>query len=60
LIGKDRSLVLHGGGNTSVKVKIKSILGEERDVLYVKGSGIDLAVLELEGMVGLNLQEIRL
>src|SRR4030042_3184480 len=59
LIGRDPSLVLHGGGNTSVKVKIKNIVGEKRDVLYVKGSGIDLAALEPEGMVGLELQELR-
>ncbi len=59
LIGKDPSLVLHGGGNTSVKLKIKNILGEERDVLYVKGSGADLAALGPEGLVGLELQELR-
>ena len=59
LIGKDPSLVLHGGGNTSVKLKIKNVLGEERDVLYVKGSGADLAALGPEGLVGLELQELR-
>jgi rhamnose utilization protein RhaD (predicted bifunctional aldolase and dehydrogenase)/NAD(P)-dependent dehydrogenase (short-subunit alcohol dehydrogenase family) len=59
LIGKDPSLVLHGGGNTSVKLKTKSIVGEERDVLYVKGSGADLAALEPEGLVGLELQELQ-
>src|SRR3990172_7547418 len=59
LIGKDPSLVLHGGGNTSVKLKIKNILGEERDVLYVKGSGADLAALGPEGLVGLELQELQ-
>jgi rhamnose utilization protein RhaD (predicted bifunctional aldolase and dehydrogenase) len=45
LLGKDPGLVLHGGGNTSVKLRSKNILGEERDVLYVKGSGADLAAL---------------
>jgi rhamnose utilization protein RhaD (predicted bifunctional aldolase and dehydrogenase)/NAD(P)-dependent dehydrogenase (short-subunit alcohol dehydrogenase family) len=59
LIGKDPSLVLHGGGNTSVKLKIKNILREERDVLYVKGSGADLAALGPEGLVGLELQELQ-
>ena len=59
LIGRDPSLVLHGGGNTSVKLKIKNILGEERDVLYVKGSGADLATLGPEGLVGLELQELQ-
>ena len=62
LIGKDPDLVLHGGGNTSVKLRIANILGEERDVLYVKGSGADLADLGPEGLVGvelLALQELR-
>ncbi|HSB04932.1 MAG TPA: bifunctional aldolase/short-chain dehydrogenase, partial [Thermodesulfobacteriota bacterium] len=59
LIGRDPSLVLHGGGNTSVKVKIKDIVGEARDVLYVKGSGVDLAALGPEGLVGLELQELQ-
>ncbi|OGP88979.1 MAG: hypothetical protein A2156_04860 [Deltaproteobacteria bacterium RBG_16_48_10] len=59
LIGKEPSLVLHGGGNTSVKLKTRNIVGEERDVLYVKGSGADLATLEPEGMVGLELHELR-
>lgn len=34
LLGRDRSLVLHGGGNTSVKTKEKNLLGEEEDILY--------------------------
>ncbi len=59
LIGKDPDLVLHGGGNTSVKVRVKNVVGEEREVLYVKGSGGDLAFLEPEGMVGLELQELQ-
>lgn len=59
LIGKDPGLVLHGGGNTSVKLKMKNVVGEERDVLWVKGSGVDLGVLGPGGMVGLELQEIR-
>ena len=59
LIGKDPGLVLHGGGNTSVKVRVKNIVGEEREVLYVKGSGGDLASLEPDGMVGLEFQELQ-
>ena len=39
LLGRDKSLVLHGGGNTSVKLREKDVFGVERDVLYVKGSG---------------------
>ena len=41
LIGRDSDLVLHGGGNTSVKIKTKNIVGEEQEVLYVKGSGVE-------------------
>jgi rhamnose utilization protein RhaD (predicted bifunctional aldolase and dehydrogenase) len=40
LLGRDKSLVLHGGGNTSVKLREKDLFGEQRDVLYVKGSGL--------------------
>jgi rhamnose utilization protein RhaD (predicted bifunctional aldolase and dehydrogenase)/NAD(P)-dependent dehydrogenase (short-subunit alcohol dehydrogenase family) len=59
LIGKDPNLVLHGGGNTSVKLKTRDILGEDQEVLYVKGSGIDLAMIEPAGLVGLDLNPLR-
>ncbi len=59
LIGSNRNLVLHGGGNTSVKLKLKNIVGEEIDVLFVKGSGLDLATIEPEGFVGLELNPLR-
>jgi rhamnose utilization protein RhaD (predicted bifunctional aldolase and dehydrogenase)/NAD(P)-dependent dehydrogenase (short-subunit alcohol dehydrogenase family) len=49
LIGGDPSLVLHGGGNTSVKVLERNLFGEEEAVLYVKGSGCDLASIGPEG-----------
>ena len=55
LLGAEKSLVLHGGGNTSVKLREKDIFGEEREVLYVKGSGWDLATIEAEGFVPLPL-----
>ena len=59
LIGGDPGMVLHGGGNTSVKLRIKNILGEEQDILYIKGSGIDLAAIEPEDFVGLELEPLR-
>ena len=59
LIGGEANLVLHGGGNTSVKLPMKNILGEEQEVLYVKASGIDLATIEPAGFVGLDLNPIR-
>jgi len=45
LLGADKSLVLHGGGNTSVKLREQDLFGEEREVLYVKGSGCDLETI---------------
>ncbi len=49
LLGRDRSLVLHGGGNTSVKLTEPNIFGENEDLLYVKGSGWDLASISEAG-----------
>jgi len=49
LLGRDPSLVLHGGGNTSVKVREPNIFGEAEDILYVKGSGWDLETIEAAG-----------
>lgn len=49
LLGVDSSLVLHGGGNTSVKATQKNIFGEDETILYVKGSGWDLATIEAPG-----------
>ncbi|CAB1057901.1 Putative oxidoreductase [Olavius sp. associated proteobacterium Delta 1] len=55
LIGADPNLVLHGGGNTSVKLKHKNILGEDQEILFIKGSGVDLATIEPERFVALDL-----
>lgn len=49
LLGADPSLVLHGGGNTSVKTRERTLVGEEQELLYVKGSGWDLATIEAPG-----------
>ncbi|MBS2014017.1 MAG: bifunctional aldolase/short-chain dehydrogenase [Deltaproteobacteria bacterium] len=49
LLGADMSLVLHGGGNTSVKAEARTIFGETVPVLHVKGSGWDLATIEPPG-----------
>jgi len=59
LIGSSSSLVLHGGGNTSVKLKQKNILGEKNDVVYIKGSGKDLSTIDPDGFVGLYLNPLR-
>jgi rhamnose utilization protein RhaD (predicted bifunctional aldolase and dehydrogenase)/NAD(P)-dependent dehydrogenase (short-subunit alcohol dehydrogenase family) len=55
LLGADKSLVLHGGGNTSVKLREKDVFGVERDVLYVKGSGADLQAISAAGFSPLPL-----
>jgi rhamnose utilization protein RhaD (predicted bifunctional aldolase and dehydrogenase) len=55
LLGRDKSLVLHGGGNTSVKVRERNLFGEEEDILYLKGSGWDLETIEAEGFAPVRL-----
>lgn len=55
LIGQEEDLVLHGGGNTSAKAVITNILGEEEQVIFVKGSGWDLGAIEPAGLPGLKL-----
>jgi len=59
LLGKDPSLVLHGGGNTSVKIKEKDLWGNRREVLYIKGSGLDLACIEPKDFVALELEPLQ-
>jgi len=59
LIGADRALVQHGGGNTSVKVRQRDLFGRQIDVLYVKGSGRDLAEIDTAHMPGLRLDPLR-
>jgi rhamnose utilization protein RhaD (predicted bifunctional aldolase and dehydrogenase)/NAD(P)-dependent dehydrogenase (short-subunit alcohol dehydrogenase family) len=49
LLGRDKSLVLHGGGNTSVKVRERSLVGDDEEILYIKGSGWDLEFIEEAG-----------
>jgi len=55
LIGIEPELVIHGGGNTSVKTTARDMLGRENEVLCVKGSGWDLATIEPEGLPALHL-----
>ena len=55
LLGRDPTLVLHGGGNTSVKIRQTNTFGEEEDILYVKGSGWDLIDIEAEGFAPVEL-----
>ena len=59
LLGADPSLVLHGGGNTSVKTTAVDLFGEPVDVLCVKGSGWDLATIEPPGHPAVRLTPLR-
>jgi rhamnose utilization protein RhaD (predicted bifunctional aldolase and dehydrogenase)/NAD(P)-dependent dehydrogenase (short-subunit alcohol dehydrogenase family) len=59
LLGRDKSLVLHGGGNTSVKLREKNLFGEEEDILYVKGSGWDLETIEAPGFTPVSLSYVK-
>jgi len=58
LLGKNKELVLHGGGNTSVKTRIKDIDGKKYDVICVKGSGWDMANIEPEGLPAVKLEPL--
>src|SRR5438128_10251505 len=59
LLGGDPKLVLHGGGNTSVKTVVKDLLDEEVEVLCVKGSGWDMAAIEPAGHPAVRLAPLR-
>lgn len=58
LLGADPYLVLHGGGNTSIKAPFEDITGRSIDALYVKGSGWDLATIEAPGFTPLPLDRL--
>jgi rhamnose utilization protein RhaD (predicted bifunctional aldolase and dehydrogenase)/NAD(P)-dependent dehydrogenase (short-subunit alcohol dehydrogenase family) len=59
LLGREPELVLHGGGNTSVKTTMRDLLGEEVEALCVKGSGADMAAIEPAGLPALRLDRLR-
>ena len=59
LIGAEKELVLHGGGNTSVKGSFTNALGEHVPAIFVKASGYHLATIDPEGHSGLGLHYLR-
>src|SRR5258705_9367446 len=59
LLGRDPKLVLHGGGNTSVKTTMPDLLGEEVEALCVKGSGADMATIEPAGLAVVRVDHLR-
>src|SRR3954467_13218152 len=58
LLGREPALVLHGGGNTSVKVRERNLFGESEHLLYVKGSGWDLATIEAKGFAPVRMDTL--
>jgi len=59
LLGSDPKMVLHGGGNTSVKTIVKDQLGEDVEVICIKGSGWDMGVIEPAGLPAVKLEPLR-
>ena len=59
LLGTEPRLVLHGGGNTSVKTEARELAGDAVEVLCVKGSGWDMATIEPAGMPAVRLEPLR-
>ena len=59
LLGGVPSLVVHGGGNTSLKTKARDLLGDEMEVICVKGSGWDMATIEPPGLPAVRLSPLR-
>lgn len=58
LLGRDKSLVLHGGGNTSVKMTERNVVGEPVELLYVKGSGWDLENIDAPGFAPVRMEPL--
>ncbi|AXI39053.1 bifunctional rhamnulose-1-phosphate aldolase/short-chain dehydrogenase [Bacillaceae bacterium ZC4] len=59
LIGADRAVCNWGGGNTSMKTIESDFRGREIEVMWVKGSGSDLATMKAHNFTGLKLEDIR-
>jgi len=59
LLGSDAALVLHGGGNTSVKTKMRDLAGDEVEVLCVKATGGNMGTIEPGGMAAVRLAPLQ-
>jgi rhamnose utilization protein RhaD (predicted bifunctional aldolase and dehydrogenase)/NAD(P)-dependent dehydrogenase (short-subunit alcohol dehydrogenase family) len=59
LLGLDASLVLHGGGNTSVKLRELNVFGEEEEILNIKGRGANLATIDASGFSPCRLRHLK-
>jgi len=56
LLGQEPELVLHGGGNTSLKANVKNLFGDKEEILFVKGSGFDLATIQANEFAPIRLE----
>jgi len=56
LLGQEPELVLHGGGNTSLKANVKNLFGDKEEILFVKGSGFDLATIQANDFAPVRLE----
>ncbi|MGD8770098.1 MAG: class II aldolase/adducin family protein, partial [Desulfobacterales bacterium] len=59
LLGQEPGLILHGGGNTSVKTRAKNFFGDSEEIIFVKGSGYDLSEIQAKGFAPLRLEELK-
>jgi rhamnose utilization protein RhaD (predicted bifunctional aldolase and dehydrogenase)/NAD(P)-dependent dehydrogenase (short-subunit alcohol dehydrogenase family) len=59
LLGRDQKLVLHGGGNTSLKETMRDRLGAEAEVLRIKATGADMAKIDVAGLPAVRLLPLR-
>ena len=59
LLGQEPELVLHGGGNTSVKITVENFFGEPEKILYIKGSGWDLSKIQTKGFAPVRLAVLK-
>jgi rhamnose utilization protein RhaD (predicted bifunctional aldolase and dehydrogenase)/NAD(P)-dependent dehydrogenase (short-subunit alcohol dehydrogenase family) len=59
VLGSHKDLVLHGGGNTSIKEAVTNIFGQEEEIIYIKGSGWDLSTIKPQGFNPLRLSRLR-
>ena len=59
LLGREPGLVLHGGGNTSVKARAKNFFGDSEEILFVKGSGCDLSKIQINGFAPVRLEVLK-
>ena len=58
LLGREKDLVLHGGGNTSLKTSMNNLFKEKIDVMHIKGSGLDMGTIDYPGLPAVELKPL--